>query len=550
MANVLKTIFGLLTIVLMTTAMIPFAAADFDAPVADRKLVETVFVVVDDPTSEIPLTWAINMNDNDANDNTVDIYVEDEIVASDIDVPERNGGVFFTEVLTLNDLENVIVDDDEVYKVVITQVGVAPNPLTDLLTDYITIIIVPELVNTINPAMFKLDKLVDQTGKKDELNPGDSFTAYIEIDASEDGNNKNGNTEGMVYHNMRLVGKLYDTVTKEYYGSDETKSFTLGDETEVVKELSFQIPRQLELSNDKEDDRLELVIEVSANEQTFNDQMKGYTTLNGAINDDFLLDLEANEDSLYISEVSVSDTEVNAGDSISVSAEVCNDGVETQNNVKVVAELVGLNVKYENGIVELANNDCVTWAAGLAVPTNAKAGTYDLKVSVKSEEGATDFMTKQITIAGTTTDKEVSLTADEDELDVAGKTEFTLTLKNDGAERKAFDIEVEGAEWANVDFDETVTVEAGEEKDFTVAVTPKSGETGEKEFTVFAKADGEVVSADLTANLADTSIIKGEVVKVLQWVFAVIIIVAIILVIVWAVTKGRNAEGDKKDVYY
>jgi len=541
MAKISKAILGLMTVILLAVTMVPFGLGDIDnTPNGVLANGSKLFTIIDDDDSTITLEWntfngvgvaAATLTLTDANGKT---YVE-AVTISD------NHGTQSTTI-TLEDLRaggNVVPPVGTGIPLPLGFSGaldVVINNGAAVLTDEIWVEVgLDSPDNSISTDMFEDEtndlEVIDQTGD-DALNPGDDFTAYIEIDADDDDAN-------VVYHGMYVEGRLYDTVTGEYFGMDETKTFTLGDESRVTKELSFSIPRQLELTNDKEANRLTLEVDVYAYEQTLDEDTRGHTELT------YKFDLEANEDSLYISEATVAPSSVEAGDSISVDAEICNDGVETQENIEVTAEILGLGVTYTRNIMELANDDCESWSTGMVVPSNAKAGTYDVEITAVSEAGAKTTYIAQLEVEGAAAPRESDLDVVEDDLTLTnGKATFTFELTNDGDERKVYELDVDGAD-AELS-QEKITVDAGETETFTVTLTE------EGEATVFAKADGEVVSETVTAQAAGTvvPVDKEQVVEVLKWVFAVIVIIAIILVIVWAVTKGRKNGDGKSEVYY
>ena len=190
------------------------------------------------------------------------------------------------------------------------------------------------------------------------------------------------------------------------------------------------------------------------------------------------------------------------------------------------------------------------WRVAMSIPSDTDAGAYTLTITAESEEGAIATYTETITVEGgaTTTTRTTDIdVVGEDvlELGADGEATFTFEIENKGEDRQVYDIEVDGVE---ADLSQSkITLDAGETAEFTVTVE----EAGD--FTVYANVNGETAAyedGEALAGSATTVVAKDEVVKVLQWVFAVIIIIAIILVIVWAVTKGRKGEDGKTEVYY
>jgi len=382
-----------------------------------------------------------------------------------------------------------------------------------------------ELRKPISADIFDIDAV------EDEVMLGGELDIEVKIDADDDDVKRS-------YDDMKIVGELWDTEEDRLIDDYETGDFDVGDKTRLTKTLNFNVPRNIELTGD-DDDRFEVVITVTADESTADPYTKGVYTYTF---DDFEIEFE--ENSMYFSDVDLSSTSVDAGESLTIDVELGVDGDEDQSNIVILAEIDDLDAKVTGKIVTIAQGRYANWVGSMGIRSDARAGTYELEITATSEEGAVAKYTEEITIGGgvTTSDLDLDVTSD-DELTLGsdGTVDFEFEITNDGTGTMRVELKTEGAD-AELSQD-IITLKAGETETFTVT----ANEAGE--ITVFAEADGELTYETVTANAAGADVDKDEVVKVLQWIFAVIIIIAIILVIVWAVTKGRNGEG-KKEAYY
>ncbi|MDP6587378.1 MAG: hypothetical protein QF535_22210 [Anaerolineales bacterium] len=276
MAKISKAILGLMTVILLAVTMVPFASAGFNGDVVADVITSGVTIsdTTDAPGDTITVTIDTEKADAaipgvtfELGEGTIAGGYTGATVTITADVPKSDAG------LTLEYIASQVLSSTVpgTYPVLLTADDLDGLVAADEYETTIEVTI-DDPDDTIEMDMFELDEVIDQTGRKDELNPGDDFTAYIAIDAEED-------DVDVVYHGMYVEGRLYDADTGEYFGMDETKTFTLGRDSELTKELDFSIPRQLTLNDDKDADRLRVVVDVYAYEQTLDEDTIGHSQI-------------------------------------------------------------------------------------------------------------------------------------------------------------------------------------------------------------------------------------------------------------------------------
>ncbi len=533
----MKAIFGLMTVILLAITVVPLGTADFDGADTAREFEQTVFTVVNDPTSTIGLTIDTNGDDTEAGDNVVDVYVDSVLILENETVPTDLGTHTFT--ITLADLGITTIGSDVYHVEITTDLAPAGGFVSALgnvlIEDYISIDVVADLSGVTplgeNPTDIRFVEdfeLEDQDGD-DEINSGDTVVLDLELEGDRD------------YEDMVVMVRLTNADTSEVLSDwDETREFDLANEQE--RDFTFEFELE-DVVVEGEEYAIELMANADYDEANSDNNEYAAT---------FTFTPELENDSLLIRDVYVSETNVEAGDSVTLVARVYNNGEDVQEDIVVSAEIAGLvsvNDDFD-AVGTLAPAGYEEWRVAMSIPSDTDAGAYTLTITAESEEGAIATYTETITVEGgaTTTTRTTDIdVVGEDvlELGADGEATFTFEIENKGEDRQVYDIEVDGVE---ADLSQSkITLDAGETAEFTVTVE----EAGD--FTVYANVNGETAAyedGEALAGSATTVVAKDEVVKVLQWVFAVIIIIAIILVIVWAVTKGRKGEDGKTEVYY
>ncbi len=521
-----KTILGLLGLVMLVTAVLP--AAVLAAPLNVRIYVpEGGVTVIGD---FVPVKMQVLNDENTGNDLLViaagdkgevaiwrnDIQKNDYAYDLTVNVP-------VAEVLTKSGLLNILVRD-----------------ATDADSDNWTDLDLAQLEVTLSGAETPVDAdLISKVDlDEDTVAPGDKVTVEVELRTDE----------GEAHDNVKLTAWI-DTLDGTKV---ETREFNIGkvhDDDEKTKVLTLDVPE------DADQDDYTIKIEARSNE------------VNGGLLDTETetLTVERNDDSLQIVGDFSKVKSAKAGSSMNVQIELLNNGLEDQTNVEITAELVGTDAKVTGTLDEIQQDMSRVWTGVLKVPADLADGRYNLAITAQSKEGAKAVVTQELSVSSGSQQGE----AGEADLNAEGSTSkdvaaaggvFQATLENTGSETATFTLSVGDSGWiksSDISPKTEIELDAGDSKTVNVFVVPKDGETGSKTFTLYVKSDGRTVdSIDYTAKLATSGAtgfagISNLVVEGLQWLFAVLVVVAVVLFILWLGKKGgKKGEGEDDKVYY
>ena len=297
------------------------------------------------------------------------------------------------------------------------------------------------------------------------------------------------------------------------------------------KTLSLEVPYELK---DEINNTLELNIEIDGKEHKF-----VLTTI----------DLTVQRPSYNAVVKSITTpSSIEAGEILPVEIVLKNMGYNDLDDIYVSAEIVGLGViqgpKWLGDLVYLEdNNDNEDTVAGklyLKVPYDAKAGVYDLEITVKNDDTET-VEVKEIVIGNDFSSNIIVSTTKQ----VVAKGEeavYDLLIVNPTNNVKVYKIVSEG----DVSFTNTiVAVPAGSSK--VVSVTASSNTDGEYAFVANVFVGDrleEVVNLQLTVEGKSTNSIV-----VLTVVLAIIFLVLLVVLIVLLGKKPEKAE-DFGESYY
>jgi len=531
MANktISKAILGLMTVMLLLVAIVvPTVTADIDPN--NNNLVGNKIVILDN--DETLVSFQIRTVANAGAGQDAYIFIDGELV-NEVGIPILDDNDKQNLQVTLKDLKAAItaansvaldIDNFNEYGIEIWDgdTGAAPDVQLNGVGETVFLTLVDDYEgyteiteNTYNPV--KDYEIRNQDGDR-KVHAGDTIVLTLELEGDTD------------YQDLIVSARAKDGdgawVQTELVTA--SKINMLGEDDEEDVELRLEVP--------------DYVSDASKDYEVYvwfdSDYINLFTVYD--------LTIELEEDSLDIRYAKVSDTTVDAGDSIVVSTRVYNNGEDEQEDVSITVEIdeLDLRVTDTKSLGDLNPDEYEEWSIVMAIPSDADAGTYDLVITTASKN-AEDSETIEIEVLGDaadTTNLDLDVVGETTKaLNADGTTTFTFEIENKGTERQVVELRVEGAD-AKLS-QSIITVKAGETETFTVTVK----EAGD--VTVFAEADGELVYEDITATSEGTAA-KEEVIQVLQWIFAVIIIIAIILVIVWAVTKGRKNEDGKAEAYY
>jgi len=246
------------------------------------------------------------------------------------------------------------------------------------------------------------------------------------------------------------------------------------------------------------------------------------------------------------------------GQNIIANVRMKNRGQKNQASVKVLVEIPQLNVKESSYLSYLNSSEVATSDDMLLfVPENAKAGQYDVVVTLSYDDGyKTSSKTYKLNVLAPKTFQEKNLIvslANNVDLTAGNAKTFDVVIANPNSDSKPISITSTGNAWADVSVSPSLAmVKGGDSQTFTVTVTPKSAVSGENKLTLSVKEGANLVS-DVKVS---TYVAPGT--NNINWVnvsLAVLLIVVIIilLALVIAIAKRRNTsdeDSESSEEYY
>lgn len=265
-------------------------------------------------------------------------------------------------------------------------------------------------------------------------------------------------------------------------------------------------------------------------------------------------------------------TTVAPGDYLRAVVRVENLGAKKEEDIKVTVKVPELGISQRDYIDELVasentdDSDEETSQSSnevlVQIPTNAKAGDYEVVVDIEYNRGH-DIVSKKsmIHVAGASEENiEAIISIDSTSKQIAKGTEtaYKLMFANLGENSEVYSVSVVGAElWANTRVDPAfITVAPGQTGELFVYLNAKEdAEQGNKMFTVKINSGANTVK-EITLNADVTGEEKtnwGSFKNTLEIAFGVLVALLIILGLVIAFKRpksGNSIEEPDEQTYY
>ena len=248
---------------------------------------------------------------------------------------------------------------------------------------------------------------------------------------------------------------------------------------------------------------------------------------------------------------------VAAGSNLNIDVVLKNRGSERLDDTFVVAKIPELGVEKKAYFSDLTpvdecNGNCEKEDAAervltLKIPSDAKAGVYNLEVEAYNADSSTST-TKTIAVAGNEQISDVLTAVTSRDIKSGETATYDLVIVNSGSRIGIYEIVPETAQNLIVTVNEPiVTVPADSSK--VVKVNVKAGDTtGTFNFGVSVKSQGELVKrVNLAANVTKASITNNIV--ILTVVLAVIFVVLLVVLIVLLTRKPEKVEEFGESYY-
>ncbi len=248
---------------------------------------------------------------------------------------------------------------------------------------------------------------------------------------------------------------------------------------------------------------------------------------------------------------------VNCGDSITISAKVYNLGTEDEEKVKVNLYNKVLGVNLDEIINNFDSGDSATINFNFKVPENIEGKDYlfeqvtyyeydeddDVYDSNSKSDLDKNFDFRLKVNCVKEIQRSASITAELESEAVAGQQLLIKgTLKNTGVEETGYTLSIVGYKsWATLDniSPSSITLKAGESKDFDITLTVNKDAVDEQFFTIKASYNGKITEQEVSVTLEGeeaqgVSVITGATITEnlkKNWFIWVIVVINIILII-------------------
>lgn len=316
---------------------------------------------------------------------------------------------------------------------------------------------------------------------------------------------------------------------------------------------------ELELPEDMESGSYKLRIVLSNKD--------GDTTVN-----EYNLDIECIDEKVSIADIMLSPNNyVQAGSYLIGQVRLRNEGNNDEDNVKVILEIPELSLQAISYIDEIEEGESVSSEeVALKIPICTEEGEYEVKATVYFDD-LYKSVSSQRTIHIVESDaceltQEPYKTPEKTIVSIAIQQAdvmpneaalFPITIVNTGTKATTVSFEVQGADWANVEFKPSnILIVKGEESEvISLYVTPKEDVEGSKVLTLNIIKEGKVAQqVPFTVNVE-----KGEEEKafasanlrlVLEVAIVILVIVLVIIGLVLAFRKMKGNEEEDTQTYY
>ena len=248
---------------------------------------------------------------------------------------------------------------------------------------------------------------------------------------------------------------------------------------------------------------------------------------------------------------------VTAGSAFGVNVVLKNRGSHRLDDAFVTVRIPALDVEKKAYFGDLTpvdscngdcdNEDAVERTMFLQIPSDAKAGIYNLEVEASNED-ASSTTTKSIAVTGSEQRTDVLASVTSKEVKSGEATTYDIVIINSGDKIAVYDIVPESAQNLVVSIDDSVvTVPADSSR--TVKVNVQAGEVmGTFNFAVNVNSQDKLVKrVNFTANVGKKTIASN--VMILTVVLAIIFVVLLIVLIVLLTRKPEKTEEFGESYY-
>lgn len=185
----------------------------------------------------------------------------------------------------------------------------------------------------------------------------------------------------------------------------------------------------------------------------------------------------------------------------------------------------------------------------LQIPSNAKAGVYNLEVQASNSD-FTETVKKSIVISGEGASEVVSGSSSKT-ISIGQEVTYDLVIVNPGNKVKVYSLLPEDAKGLIVTVDPVVTVSAGDSKTVKVSVkAAESAEEGTHSVVIDVNSENELVDkVTFSANVEKAGTTGKSSIFVLTVILAIVFLVLLIVLIVLLTRKPATIETEETSYY-
>jgi len=251
-------------------------------------------------------------------------------------------------------------------------------------------------------------------------------------------------------------------------------------------------------------------------------------------------------------------TSVTAGSNLPVNVVIKNRGMHELEDAYVTVKISELGISknvYFGDVTpsdecddDCEQRDAVEKTVNLAIPGNAKAGTYKLEV-VAYNDDTSRSVSKNIIVAGAEEGSVVLTSMTGTTVKAGEESSFNVILVNSGDKVKVYNLVPEETANLRISVDESIAaVSAGSSKTVKITVTPVSKE-GTYNFAVNVMSDNQLVKRlAYTVNVEGTTLNVANPIVILTVVLAIIFLVLLVVLIV-LLTRKPEASQEETSYY-
>lgn len=348
-----------------------------------------------------------------------------------------------------------------------------------------------------------------------------------------------------------IGGYKYDEV------EDMTSQFKVLADTTYVKNLELELPEDMDSTED-----YTLHVEV-------------YGPLGDEVEDSlaFTLRVTPVQDLLNVQDVMFNPgLTVEAGNPLYANVRVENMGDNKQEDIRVSLSIPALGISTRTYIDELVSEEvCYAFDCDdteetsansndlmIKIPENAKAGTYDLVVSIEYDrlhESTQKVYTLNVENKEVVSEDEfeisriINVDTQTKEVDQGKGVIYRLTLANLGSKTETYNVEVNGVDtWGTSRVDPSYVTLASDStgETFVYISANENAAPGLHVFNVKVKSGDAVVKEfNLNADVKEVLSNKMNITSILWIVFAVLVIVVIVLGIILLVKRSNKEDAEE-----